>query len=211
MATRKNATPVVDLSPMSKGLTDVKNQLVKEISAASKAAVTLGALVSKAGKLAKDEAALSALTGHIGQECQGAVSAESLKVYLSQIRGVIRAMWQGYKPAPDAALGAMYKDAPKGKGRQSDGAGKRGTDKAKAGETPDGDTVELTPEQKTELAIRWLFAMHTPELAQAIEYARHNTGLFMTWAAASEKAKAAQEAEIEALAKPKVRKLRKAA
>jgi hypothetical protein len=126
----------------------------------------------------------------------------SVKVYLSNMRGVLRAMVAGWQPdAGCETLRAMYDAIPAE--QRGQGANKGGARKPRqpvAGESAKGSevaAVKAAPAAKADL-IRALFGFHTEELQAAVEYATEHSGIFQTWAKAS--AKAAQ-AEIQPLRK----------
>lgn len=79
---------------------------------------TLGELTRDAGIAMREQPdLLDSFMVECKEFCAGAGLTEgSFKVYMSNIRGVIRAMIDGYEPQDGQSLRAMYDAAPKGKG-----------------------------------------------------------------------------------------------
>lgn len=199
------STPVVAVA-LPVALERIAHELSGAIQESTSLSVTLGNLTIKAAKHVKAET-LDPFVDACKQLCESAGLTEgSFKTYLSNIRGVLRAMLDGYKPKPGESLRTMYNAAPKGKGRQKAGA-RTPTGKADiADDGDDGDVVTLAPAEAKKLdknaAITLLFGTCNPELMAAVDYAVSHSGLFMSWAGAS--VKAAQLAEMEKLAGQKV-------
>lgn len=145
---------------------------------------TLGTLTRDAGKLIKRQPemldpfvdACRQLCGSVG------LTEGSFKVYLSNIRGVIRAMvLEGYNPKNGQSLRAMYDAAPKGTGRQK-ATGARppsGATSAAADGATDGDTADeasapaatVKPADAKRAAIVALFGHCDDELMAAMQWA----------------------------------------
>jgi hypothetical protein len=89
---------------------------------------TLGSLTREAGVIITKQPDMIEPFMHMTRELCAAVGLTegSFKVYMSNIRGVIRAMVEGYKPKDGQSLRAMYDNAPKGTGRQKAPAPKTG-------------------------------------------------------------------------------------
>lgn len=160
----------------------------------------LGTITREAAKHVTEET-LPAFIGGCAELCEAAgLTGGSVKVYLSNMRGVLRAMLAGWVPdAGIETLRAMYDaipDAHRGQGANK-GGGKRaarvpGTTVAigadgKAVDTATGKPAETAGDARR-AAITALFGFYTPELADAIEYAKDHAGIFQTWAKASAKA-----------------------
>lgn len=159
---------------------------------------TLGALVQQAGKLIKTEDLIAPFLDACKQFCLAADLTEgSFKVYLANIRGVLRAMvTAGYKPAEGMGLRGMYDGAPKGMGRQA--AGSQAGKGAKAAPVG-GDMITVTPAQAKALddnaAVTRLFGTCNDELMTAVKFAATHTGQFMHWV--SEQVKLEQVKAVE--------------
>lgn len=110
----------------------------------------------------------------------------SVKVYLSNIRGVIRAMVAGYAPKAGMGLRAMYDAAPKGTGRQKAGA-RHSTDKADKGEANESamPAPAASRGDAKRDAIVALFGHCDDELMAAIEWAVKNEPSFVKYAQAN--------------------------
>ena len=106
---------------------------------------TLGSLTREAGKLiTKNPDMIDPFVDACRQLCASVGLTEgSFKVYMSNIRGVIRAMVEGYNPKDGQSLRAMYDAAPKGTGRQKAKTGARPNDGVVAGS--DDEAGEVAP------------------------------------------------------------------
>ena len=138
------------------------------------------------------------------QLCDAAgLTTGSVKVYLSNMRGVLRAMVAGWNPPADVeTLRAMYGAIPdefRGSGANRGNTTKRGARTATAKDEGQDDG-EASPAQAAtanpklidkEAAIRRLFGHFDDRLADAMEYAMAHESMFVRWAEAS--AKAAQQ------------------
>lgn len=131
------------------------------------------------------------------QMCEASgLTTGSAKVYLSNMRGVLRAMVAGWNPPAEVTtLRAMYDAIPqehRGTGankgnrtpRQPVGEGSADKPATQAAVT-DPNRVDM------ETAIRRIFGHYDEALANAVEYAVAHEAMFTRWAAAS--AKAAQQ------------------
>jgi hypothetical protein len=144
----------------------------------------LGDLVREAAKHVKTSDDIDQFTDACKRHCASAGLTEgSFKVYLSNVRGVLKAMLEGYEPADGAGLRAMY-DARPGSGTTKRGARTGGgKDDKKPSEPVTATRADL---------IRHLFGFHSAELEAACDYAKDHSAMFMSWASASAKAEQAQ-------------------
>lgn len=156
---------------------------------------TLGSLTREAGKLIKKQPemidpfidAARQLCGSVG------LTEGSFKVYLSNIRGVIRAMVDGYAPKDGQSLRAMYDAAPKGTGRQkATGARHTAPSAAQAGSDADGGDddsgaapVAAKPADTKRAAILALFGHCDDELVAALAWAAQNETSFVRYVKAN--------------------------
>lgn len=130
------------------------------------------------------------------QMCEASgLTTGSAKVYLSNMRGVLRAMVAGWKPADDVTtLRAMYDAIPdehRGTGANKGNRAPRQPGSGKAEAAQDSGAVTDPKRVDMETAIRRIFGHYDEALANAVEYAAHNEAMFTRWATAS--AKAAQQ------------------
>lgn len=108
---------------------------------------TLGSLTREAGALiVKSPELCDPFVDACRQLCEASgLTDGSFKVYMSNIRGVVRAMVDGYKPKDGQSLRAMYDAAPKGKGANKGNTSARkprpadGTAQTETGSVGDGD------------------------------------------------------------------------
>lgn len=163
---------------------------------------TLGTLTRDAGKLIKKQPemidpfidAARQLCGSVG------LTEGSFKVYLSNIRGVIRAMVDGYAPKNGQSLRAMYDAAPKGTGRQKATGARHATDKPSSApvrsagatvETDDDDDVVGMPTKFASMAdakyaaVVALFGHCDDELMAALAWAAQNESSFVRYVKAN--------------------------
>lgn len=163
---------------------------------------TLGTLTRKAGKApGMNEARINAFADACRDACVNAgLAADSVKVYLSNIRGVLRAMLkQGYDPVDGETLRNMYDQRPRDESKKTGAQTVKKESKAKADNTVE---IELTPEQSREAAIRFLFKSYDAELDDAVRYAAANQISFMRWVKANVEAAALNEADKALTAQP---------
>lgn len=116
---------------------------------------TLGTLTREAGVLIrKNPDMLDPFVDGVRQLCESCGLTEgSFKVYMSNIRGVIRAMIDGYNPKDGQSLRAMYDAAPKGKGRQAVKTGARTEPKAAPSDDASDDSGDpINPIKSAPLA-----------------------------------------------------------
>jgi len=157
---------------------------------------TLGDLTRTAYKeVAKKPEQLDPFIDLCAQFCASYDLTEgSFKVYLSNMRGVLRAMLQGYKPVADATLRAMYDAAPKGTGRQKATGARNSTPPASTAKDveSDGDDAPETGKAVNAVntvsradAIRALFGHADDELDAALSWAASNEMLFLNYVKAS--------------------------
>jgi hypothetical protein len=155
---------------------------------------TLGALTRAAGAAIKKNADLVDPFVDACKQMCGAVGLTegSVKVYLSNIRGVLRAMAGGWvAPKGDMTLRAMYEAAPKGTGRQkAQKTGARPNDgvKAVAGDADEeGDdgadsatpAAAAKPVDPKHAAMVALFGHADDELAAALQWAAQHEMRFL--------------------------------
>lgn len=158
---------------------------------------TLGTLTREAGKLitAKPELC-DPFVDACRQLCESVGLTEgSFKVYMSNIRGVIRAMVEGYAPNDGQSLRAMYDAAPKGTGRQK-ATGARVTKNGQEGTataSDDADDTEGAPmptkavsaAERRHAAMVVLFGHADDELDAALSWAAKNELSFVRYVKAN--------------------------
>jgi hypothetical protein len=156
---------------------------------------TLGSLTREAGLLlVKSPDQLDPFIDACRQLCASCGLTEgSFKVYMSNIRGVCRAMIDGYKPKDGQSLRAMYDAAPKGTGRQKAPAVKTGArhagDKVESDDGEDGGVVASAPAPVTKAdarraAMMVLFGHADDELDAALTWAAAHEVRFVGFVAA---------------------------
>lgn len=180
--------------PIVLKLETIAHQIAGALQETEHLSVTIGQLVRDASKLIEDDEQIIMFVDACNQLCvASSLKAESVKVYMSQIRGVLRAMLQGYRPKAGASLKAMYSAAPKGTGRENGTkkTGARGVGSASRGgavepgdddEDDDSERVAPAAPSRAEVlrnGIVAIFGHHDEQLAAAIEWARHNESAFL--------------------------------
>jgi hypothetical protein len=172
------ASKVTHAVALSKALEAIAAQVAGALHETTSLSETLGALTIEAGKeIKRKPEMLEPFADACKQLCAAhGLSEGSFKVYLSNIRGVLRAIVDGYKPEAGASLRAMYDAAPKGKGRQKSGARTepKGDD---AGET--GAVTVLSESESRRAAMLVLFGHADDELDAALSWAASHEVRFM--------------------------------
>lgn len=175
-------------------LPDTLNLIASQVAGALQEtvslSVTLGDLTREAGKAIKTNADMvDPFVDACRQMCDACGLTEgSVKVYLSNIRGVLRAMAGGWKaPKGDMTLRAMYEAVPKGTGRQK-ATGPRQNMKGEPADTSDdeGDDVAETnapatvrPIDAKKAAMIALFGHADDELLAALDWAAQHEMRFL--------------------------------
>jgi hypothetical protein len=180
--------------PLSDALEDIAARVAGAIGESLSLSETLGDLTREAAPQLTADTVVPFVDA-CAQLCASAgLTSGSVKVYLSNMRGVLRAMVQGWKPDADVAtLRAMYDAIPaeyRGTGANKGNRGPR----QPGGGTDAAATAQAVTDPKQvdrETAIRRLFGHYDDKLAEAVEYAIANEAMFTRWAQAS--AKAAQQ------------------
>lgn len=197
-------------------LTKVQRDIAVEIGAAiskqESLSAAIGALVIKAGRSrGMTLERIDAFANACRDAVTDGVSENSVKVYLSNIRGVLRDMVsKDYKPADGETLRNMYANRPSARKHSTTGA--QTVDKeTRAGKNGAAVEIELTPEQARIAAIRVLFGTHDAELDDAVRYAAANQVSFMRWVKANIQAAALNAADKALTAKPAKKAAKKAA
>lgn len=163
---------------------------------------TLGDLTRDAGKsIVKKPELLEPFVDACKQMCASVgLSEGSFKVYMSHIRGVLRAMVEGFKPAAGATLRQMYDAAPKGTGRQKATGARHAMSKPGSGDES-GDSAgaaAVAPADAKRDAIRVLFGHCDDELSAAVAWAVQNEASFIRYVKANiQAAKAIKGAPIK--------------
>lgn len=198
MATKQTASSDVRVAvALPAALEDIAHQVAGALQETASLSETLGELTRDAGKLiAKKPELLDPFIDACKQLC-GAVGLTegSFKVYLSNIRGVLRAMVSpeiAYAPKAGQTLRSMYESVPKGTGRQKATGARHATDKA---DVPAGSEKPATGPEKAAVApskadtkrdaITALFGHCDDELAAAIEWAKQNEASFVRYVKAN--------------------------
>lgn len=159
----------------------------KTLNSAANAARVLGSLVAKNSSLVKSDGDIQTIIDDIKIHIGSRVDNPTIKVYLSQLRGIFRAIvHKGYKPEIGLTFSEVYKAAPKGFGQNS--GGKRGPKHkngpvtiTKMGTADDIDNIEDTvtvskPKQTPEDIARMVWGVGDAESVAAIQWimANHN-------------------------------------
>lgn len=142
----------------------------------------LGELVAKAGSSrAMNLERVEPFTTLCRDICvAGGMKPESLKVYLSNVRGVLRAMVAGYKPKAGETLRNMYMQRPRASTAKS-GAQTVKTEKHESSIADKG--VKAAPSRKE--LITALFGHYDEQLDAAVQWASENESAFIRYVTAS--------------------------
>lgn len=133
----------------------------------------LGDLTRSAAAHVTNEDDVNQFADACKRHCESAGLTEgSFKVYLSNIRGVLRAMLKGYKPADGAPLRSMYDNRPdSGTGKRQPRTKGAGTSVAPQ-DTKPAASVTATRED----LIRLIFGHCDAQLVECVEWAaKHET------------------------------------
>lgn len=197
----KPSAPVVAVS-LTKALETIAAEIAGALHESISVSATIGELTAKAGKeIAKKPEMVAPFVDACRQLCDAqGVSEASVKVYMSHIRAVLRAMCDGYAPAKGATLRQMYEAVPKGTGR-SKATGAR-TPKGETAEPSDGDVGETAkPRAMTTADVAlFLFGHCDDQLTAALEWAKANEASFVRYVQAN--IAAAQAADAGLAKKP---------
>lgn len=179
------ATNTVHAVALPVALETIAAQVAGALQETASLSETLGALTRDAGKsIVKKPELLDPFVDACKQMCASVGLTEgSFKVYMSHIRGVLRAMVAGYKPAANATLRQMYDSAPKGTGRQKATGARHATDKPDSGDTAAPEVV--TPADAKRAAIVALFGHCDDELMAAVAWAVKNETSFVRYVKAN--------------------------
>jgi hypothetical protein len=184
MATKTTASPARVEVALPESLNLIASQVAGALQETVSLSVTLGDLAREAAKAIKTNADMvDPFVDACRQMCDACGLTEgSVKVYLSNMRGVLRAMAGGWKaPKGDMTLRAMYEAVPKGTGRQK-ATGARPTDGTKAAadgaetdEDDAGDAIAapkaLSKADAKKAAMVALFGHADDELLAALDWA----------------------------------------
>lgn len=185
MATKVNqkASAVVHAVALPVALETIAAQIAGAMMETASLSETLGTLTRDAGKLIKKNPdMLDPFVDACRQLCASVGLTEgSFKVYMSNIRGVIRAMVAGYNPKDGQSLRAMYDAAPKGTGRQAVKTGARhDTDKPESDEGKQDDAPKsATKEELRRGAMVALFGHYDDQLDAALAWAAQHEMRFL--------------------------------
>lgn len=151
---------------------------------------TLGTLTREAGVLCvKTPEMVDPFVDACRQLCESVgLTDGSFKVYMSNIRGVIRAMVQGYKPKDGQSLRAMYDAAPKGNGANKGNTTARAprpTDGTKAADES-GDDVTSVKAAPLPTAAASLAERRHAAMVVLFGHADDELDAALTWAAKNE-------------------------
>lgn len=173
----------------------IASQVAGALQETASLSETLGELTRDAGKIiAKKPDMLDPFVDGCKQMCASVGLTEgSFKVYMSNIRGVLRAMVDGYAPKAGMSLRAMYDAAPKGTGRQKATGARHATDKPSSGVTVDeldvehvvGKAVAPSAADARRAAMVTLFGHADDELDAALAWAKANELAFVRYVAAN--------------------------
>lgn len=201
-ATATKASAVVVAAPIDPKLEVIAAQVAGALQETASLSETLGELTREAGKIiAKKPEQLEPFVDACKQLCAASGLTEgSFKVYLSNIRGVLRGMVEGFAPKAGQTLRSMYESVPKGTGRQK-ATGAR-TDKAPASTMNDVApvtaasaaiaTAKQSAADAKRAAIIALFGHCDDELMAAVAWAAKNETSFVRYV----------KANVEAASKP---------
>lgn len=175
-----------------------------QIKSANKVAIVLGELAMQAANLITAET-LDAFIVECKKAC-GDAPEGTVKVYMSNVRGVIRAIHDGYEPEAGTSIKAMYNAAPKGKGAN---AGNTKSSRIVKGKEQSGTKEPAKAREMTMAdAALFVFGHVDDELVAALEWAKQNELAFVRYVKANV---AAAAAPVETAKPAKVTKMRKAA
>lgn len=150
--------------------------------AAAKAAAAVRTIGAKVKADQVDSAAAQIKTA-----LEPVLSIGSLKVEVSRIKGVLRAMAGGFKPEEGESLRAMYERGGKGNGRQKSGARHDKPESKKAAkpdaQTPAANLADMSDDTRRETLALAIWGYCEPALIAAIEVAETHASEFMEWAA----------------------------
>lgn len=175
--------------PLSATLELIASEIAGALQETASLSETLGSLTRCAGvEVKKTPDMLDPFIDACKQTCAAVGLTEgSLKVYLSNIRGVLRAMVDGYKPKDGQSLRSMYEAAPKGTGRQSVKTGARPNDGKAVAVDHDAETRDVvvvptaapTAAERKHAAMVVLFGHCDDEMLAAMTWAAQHESRFM--------------------------------
>lgn len=205
---KKPSAPVVGTTLPAK-LEDIASEIAAAIHETASLSEMLGDKTREAGALiAKKPELLDPFIDACRQFCTAVgLTDGSVKVYLSNMRGVLRAMCAGWKPKADQTLRSMYDEAPKGTGRQKAMGPRQHVAAPEGGEDGDDDAaapVVAKAPTKAELrraAIVTLFGHYDDSIDALMDYVVTNESKALRWV----------ESEILAVRQAAATPLRKAA
>lgn len=189
---------------LSSDVVAIARKVGTQIKGANKVAVELGKLALQAANLVTAET-LDAFIVECKKAC-GDAPEGTVKVYMSNVRGVIRAIHDGYEPEAGTSIKAMYSAAPKGKGAN---AGNTKGSRVVKGRDQSGTKEPAKAREMTMAdAALFVFGHVDDELVAALEWAKQNELAFVRYVKANV---AAASAPVEVAKPATVRKIRKAA
>jgi hypothetical protein len=202
-AVNQKSSVVVHAVALPAALEQIAAQVAGALQETASLSETLGDLTREAGKhVKKNPETLDPFVDACRQLCASVGLTEgSFKVYLSNIRGVLRAMVEGYAPKAGQSLRSMYDAAPKGTGRQKAKGARHATDKAESNDDADVASVPVSKDDAKRAAITALFGHCDDELIAALDWASRNEQSFIRYV----------KANLSAASKPAVAPLKKAA
>lgn len=182
--------------PLPAKLETIASEISGALQETASLSETLGAKAREAGLIiAKKPELLDPFIDAVRQLCAAVGMTDgSVKVYLSNMRGVLRAMVAGYRPAEGAGLRAMYDSAPKGTGRQKATGPRHTAPKAGATGEDEGDAAgesETAPApakapSKAEVrraAIVALFGHYDDEIDALVDFIVEHEAMALRWVA----------------------------
>lgn len=183
----QKASAVITSVALPVALENIAAQIAGAMMETASLSETLGTLTRDAGKLIKKNPdMIDPFVDACRQLCASVGLTEgSFKVYMSNIRGVIRAMVGGYAPKDGQSLRAMYDAAPKGTGRQAVKTGARhDTDKAAKDDGEGADDAPVAPATPSKAdakraAILTLFGHCDDEMVASIDWAISHEARFL--------------------------------
>lgn len=205
------ASKAIVRTELSAALNALCDEFLGVISETVSLSKEMGRITRDAAKLV-DEETLPAFIAGCAELCDAAgLTSGSLKVYLANMRGVLRAMLAGWNPEPNLqTLRSLYDAIPaEYRGQGANKGGGRKPRQPKGDKTPDVPTREPVKGKNTEAvligakaghvseaekrearraAVTLIFGFHSAELEEAVTYAAEHAGIFQTWAKASAKA-----------------------
>lgn len=199
----KQAKAVKPTIVLSADLVTIAKKIGTQVKGANKVALELGKLTVQAAPMLSAES-LDAFIATCKTACGDAPEA-TVKVYMSNVRGVLRAMFDGYVPADGVSIKAMYADAPKGKGQNTGNTTGARTVKGKDQSGKKEPEAVARPMSMADVAL-FMFGHSDDELVAALTWASKNEASLIRYVKANAEAAAKPATKLAAVkgnAKPR--------